>query len=125
VRQIAAVHSNATTPSAAHASTEPALQCISATQIRPATTIPLPTPANTIPLNRGRPVADRRSRDHEDVKTSTQALAMPASARSTIHTANVCDAAMPIVTSTIATRPARIAVAGDTRSRVADNAPSR
>ena len=56
-----------------------------ARQSPPASTMPAPTPANTVLVRPTRPSEARRSRHHADTLIRTHALATPAIARSTSH----------------------------------------
>jgi len=93
--------------------------------MRPATVIPMPTPAKTVPRSRGRPAALSFPSAHAEPKTKTHALPTPASARSTSHAAKLRASPMLTVPRAMTTSPTRMAVVPLIRRVTADRAPSR
>jgi hypothetical protein len=87
--------------------------------------MPVPTPANTTPVSHGRPGSASRSSDHADTWIRTNALAIPAIARSTIQQRKLSGNPMASVAKPIAANPARIAEAARIGSAIAESAPSR
>ncbi len=74
--------------------------------------MPMPTPANTQPDSAGRPAAASRGSAQPLTPTSTQALATPASSRSSHQLSNDVVNAIGSVHAATASSPMRAAMAG-------------
>jgi len=92
---------------------------MSARHTAPTAAMPAPTPEYTVPPSAKFPSAQ------VETNTSTQALATPASARSTTQTAKPWHSPIASVDRLMMRSPPRIAVTGVSGRRMADSAPAR
>src|SRR5204862_106685 len=123
--QITTDRTSETTPNTTHTRAELAWTRMNARHVAPARAMPAPTPANTVLSSRGRRTGSSRARHQADTQMSTQALAMPASARRAIQIAKLSCKPIPSVARPIVTSPPRIARAARIRTATTDSAPSR
>ena len=93
--------------------------------MRAATTIPTPTPANTVASSAGVAREPSRAIVQAEPRTSTPALATPATKRSTIQPASPSGKAIAKVTTTIVARPKRTTAGAECRVPIAKSAPTR